>query len=149
MTGLVLKLKPHEKVLLNGVVVQNGDRAAKLRIRTQNVSILRTRDALQPEEANTPLKRIYYVAQLALAGEADEDEARSQITQGLDQVAPIFRGEAREQIDRARQGIDEGKFFVVMRAMKSLFAMEAALLNPASLLEARPDEDAAVEEALA
>ena len=46
MTGLVIKLKPNEKVLVNGVILQNGDRAARIRVRSENVSILRARDAI-------------------------------------------------------------------------------------------------------
>ena len=59
MTGLVIKLKPNEKVLVNGVILQNGDRAARIRVRSENVSILRARDAISKEDANTPLKRVY------------------------------------------------------------------------------------------
>ena len=34
MSGLVLKLGPRERVLVNGVVVENGDRRTKLHILT-------------------------------------------------------------------------------------------------------------------
>ena len=129
MTGLVLRLKPFEKVLVNGVLLQNGDRSAKIRVRSKDVSVLRTRDAIRPEEANTPLKRIYYIAQLALAGEASIEESRIQIISGLDAVESIFRGDAAEKVRRARQGALEGKFFVVMRAVNSLFDAEERLLS--------------------
>ena len=29
MTGLVLKLAPHERVLINGAVIENGDRRTR------------------------------------------------------------------------------------------------------------------------
>lgn len=132
MTGLVIKLKPNEKVLVNGVILQNGDRAANIRVRSKDVSILRARDAIQKEEANTPLKRIYYVAQLAMAGEAEARSATKEVLQGIDPLKSIFAGkEALEELNRAAAAAEEQKFFVVMRAVRKLFPLEEALLNRA------------------
>lgn len=131
MTGLVIKLKPNEKVLVNGVLLQNGDRAARIRVRSSNVSILRARDAIPKEEANTPLKRVYYVAQLALAGEADPDQAVSELIQGLSALKGVFPGDAGEDVLRALEAAQEKKFFVVMRALKRHFEFEEALLKRA------------------
>ena len=128
MTGLVIKLKPNEKLLVNGVIMQNCDRATKLRVRSTDVSILRARDAIRPESANTPLRRIYYIAQLALAGEAGPEAANEQIQNGIAPLRSIFSGEALDALDRASDGAKEHKFFVVMRAVKKLFDLEAALL---------------------
>lgn len=132
MTGLVIKLKPNEKLLINGVIMQNCDRAAKLRVRSTNVSILRARDAIRPETANTPLRRIYYIAQLALAGEADVMEATEQIRNGIGPLRGVFAGEALDELDRAAEAARSQKFFVVMRAVKKLFDLENTLLDQAS-----------------
>ena len=129
MTGLVLKLKPQEKLLINGALVQNGNRSAVLRVKTTDVSILRKRDALRPEDAKTPLKRIYYIAQLALVKEANAIEAREQILFGLNEVATIFPGDASVRIEKARKGAEDQKFFTVMQALKPLFSLEARLLD--------------------
>ncbi|MBP6014021.1 MAG: flagellar biosynthesis repressor FlbT [Alphaproteobacteria bacterium] len=56
---LKLSLKPGEKFVLNGAVLTNGDRRASLVIENK-ASILRDRDILQEDEANTPVKRIYF-----------------------------------------------------------------------------------------
>ncbi|MEM7289509.1 MAG: flagellar biosynthesis repressor FlbT, partial [Pseudomonadota bacterium] len=73
MTGLVLKLSPKERILINGAVIENGDRRSKLNIVTPNANILRLRDALHPEEINTPVRRVCYIIQLVLSGDADEE----------------------------------------------------------------------------
>ncbi len=131
MTGLVIKLKPNEKVLVNGVILQNGDRAARLRVKSSDVSILRARDALQKEDADTPLKRVYYIAQLALANEADPRQAVAEILQGLAPLKAVFPGEAGQDVLRAIEAAHEQKFYVVMRAVKRHFAFERALLDRA------------------
>ena len=71
MSGLVLKLGPHERVLINGAVIENGDKRSRLAIMTPNAKILRLRDAIHPEEVNTPVRRVCYIAQLVLTGDAD------------------------------------------------------------------------------
>ena len=55
---LKLSLKPGERFVLNGAVVQNGDRRGVL-ILQNKASVLREKDILQPEDANTPARRIY------------------------------------------------------------------------------------------
>lgn len=63
MTGLVLKLAPNERVLINGAVIENGERRSKISIRTPNVNVLRLKDAIHPDEAKTPVTRACYIAQ--------------------------------------------------------------------------------------
>lgn len=83
MGGLILKLRPHEELMINGVIVENGERNTRLRVKTEGAHILRLRDALRPEEATTPLKRAYYIAQLAVAGQISTVEAASILTKAL------------------------------------------------------------------
>lgn len=56
---LKLSLKPGEKFVLNGAVVQNGDRRGVL-ILQNKASVLREKDIMQEEEASTPSRRIYF-----------------------------------------------------------------------------------------
>ena len=58
MGGLVLKLRPHEELMINGVLVENGERNTRLRVKTEGANILRLKDALRPEEATTPVARL-------------------------------------------------------------------------------------------
>ena len=56
---LTLSLKPGEKFVLNGAVVQNGDRRGVLVLQNK-ASVLREKDIMQEEEANSPARRIYF-----------------------------------------------------------------------------------------
>ena len=56
---LKLSLKPGEKFVLNGAVVQNGDRRGVLVLQNK-ASVLREKDIMQAEDANTPARRIYF-----------------------------------------------------------------------------------------
>jgi len=56
---LKLSLKPGEKFVLNGAVVQNGDRRGVL-ILQNKASVLREKDIMQLSDVNSPAKRIYF-----------------------------------------------------------------------------------------
>ncbi len=114
MAGLILKLRPHEELLINGIVVENGDRNARIKVKTEGAHILRLRDAMKPEEATTPLKRAYYVAQLAVAGQMPAEEASSILRGAVD---ILENSETREKIEAL---IADNDFYQVMRQFKML-----------------------------
>lgn len=129
MTGLVLKLGPHERVLINGAVIENGDRRSRLAIMTPNANILRLRDAIHPEEVNTPVRRVCYIAQLVLSGDADPEEARMQLLRGIEQLSQVFVDhDSRIQLNLATAGVLEGQHYQTLKALRSLLPREERLM---------------------
>lgn len=90
MSGLVIKLAPNERVLINGAVIENGDRRSKISIKTPDTHVLRLKDAIHPDKATTPVSRVCYVAQLILSGDADRDEGQQQLIRGIEQLTQVF-----------------------------------------------------------
>ena len=68
-----LSLKPGERFVLNGAVVQNGDRRGSL-ILQNKASVLREKDIMQAEDANTPAKRIYFPVMMMYLDEGSADK---------------------------------------------------------------------------
>jgi flagellar protein FlbT len=133
MSGLVLKLGPRERVMINGVVMENGDRRTRLSIMTPDANVLRLRDAIHPHEVNTPVRRVCYIAQLVLAGEADPDEARRQLLRGIEQLSQVFVDpDSRVQLGAATEAVTESRFYQAMRALRTLLPREERLLRAAS-----------------
>lgn len=129
MTGLVLKLAPKERVLINGAVIENGDRRSRLSIVSPNANILRLRDALHPDEVKTPVRRVCYIAQLVLSGDADPKEANIQLLRGIEQLSQVFKDEdSREQLDAAGQSVLDGQHYQALRSLRSLLPREDRLL---------------------
>jgi flagellar protein FlbT len=56
--ALKLSLKPFERIAVNGAVLVNGPRRTEFALENQ-AHVLRERDVMRPEEADTPAKRIY------------------------------------------------------------------------------------------
>ena len=68
---LKLSLKPGEAVVVNGAVVRNGDRRGVLLLENQ-ARVLREKDVMQPEDADTPVKLAYFsLMQMYLVGETE------------------------------------------------------------------------------
>ena len=66
---LKLSLKPGEKFVLNGAVVQNGDRRSVLLLQNK-ASVLRERDIMQEEEVTSPARHIYFPVMMMYLDEA-------------------------------------------------------------------------------
>ncbi len=63
--GLKLRLKPFERVIINGCVVTNGDRRNTMTISSFG-QVVKSRDILQEEEAKTPVQKLYFALQSLL-----------------------------------------------------------------------------------
>lgn len=69
---LRLSLKPNERVIIGGAVIKNGPKSSSFTIENQTI-LLREKDILTEDSADSPAKRIYYVVQLMyLSGGLDE-----------------------------------------------------------------------------
>lgn len=129
MSGLVLKLSPGERVLINGAVIENGDRRSRFSIVTPNAHILRLRDAIHPDEVTTPVRRVCYVAQLALSGDADPTNARGQVLRGIEHLSQVFRDpDSRALLAQATLAAAAGEFYPALRHLRALLPREARLM---------------------
>ena len=129
MTGLVLKLNPRERVLVNGAVIENGDRRSKLSIITPNANILRLRDAIRPDQANTPVRRVCYIAQLVLSGDVEPDAASDQMRQGIDQLAQVLSDtESHGHLARAKAALETSDFYRALKSLRALLPTEEKLM---------------------
>lgn len=62
--ALKVELKPNERIIIGGCVITNIDQRARLLIEGERVPILREKDIMTPETADTPAKLIYLAVQL-------------------------------------------------------------------------------------
>jgi flagellar biosynthesis repressor protein FlbT len=66
--ALKITLKPYERVIVGGAVVTNGKTKTNLVIEN-DVPILREKDIMKEQDADTPCRRIYFVIQLMYVDE--------------------------------------------------------------------------------
>lgn len=129
MSGLVLKLGPKERVLINGAVIENGDRRIRLNIITPNANILRLKDAIHPDQVTTPVRRVCYTIQLILSGDAEPEDLKLQILRGIEQLSQVLRDDdSRSALETATQQMIEKNFYQALKALRTLLPREERLL---------------------
>lgn len=132
MSGLVLKLGPRERLLINGAVIENGDKRGRFSILTPNANILRLRDAIHPNEVNTPVRRVCYIVQLVLSGDAKADDAGAQLLRGIEQLSQVMLDEdSRNLLDKATIAIAENNHYLALKSLRRLLPREARLIEQA------------------
>ena len=67
---LKLSLKPGERFVLNGAVVQNGDRRCSLVLQNK-ASVLREKDIMQAEDVTSPSRHVYFPVMMMYLDEHD------------------------------------------------------------------------------
>ncbi len=130
MTGLVLKLGPKERILINGVVVENGDRRGRVSILTPNANILRLKDAIHPNEVTTPVRRVCYILQLILSGDAGLGDGKRQVLRGIEQLSHAFWDvDSRRILDLSTDYIIRDQFYPGLKSLRLLLSREARLIS--------------------
>ncbi|ESW59279.1 MAG: flagellar biosynthesis repressor FlbT [Rhodobacter sp. CACIA14H1] len=129
MSGLVLKLGPHERVLINGAVIENGEKRSRLSVITPGANILRLRDAIRPDQATTPVRRVCYMAQLVLSGDADAEEMRMSTLRAIEQLSQVLTdADSRALLAQASRALLEDQHYAVLRSLRGLLPREERLL---------------------
>jgi flagellar biosynthesis repressor protein FlbT len=86
---LKLSLKPGEKFVLNGAVLQNGERRGVLVLQNK-ASVLREKDIMQEDEANTPARRIYFPVMMMYLDEAGAERYYDEFVRRLTEFMNVI-----------------------------------------------------------
>ncbi|NWH07195.1 MAG: flagellar biosynthesis repressor FlbT [Alphaproteobacteria bacterium] len=126
---LKLSLKPHEKFVVNGVVLTNGDRRATLVVENK-ASILREKDILQQTQADTPAKRIYFPIMMMYL-QPDEtgpfyNEFAVRMTEFMNAIS---NREALATCVAISKDVMSGNFYKALMKCRKLFEFEQERLN--------------------
>lgn len=90
---LKLSLKPGEKFVLNGAVVQNGDRRASLLLQNK-ASVLREKDIMQQDEVTSPARHIYFPVMMMYLDEAGAQRYYDEFAKRLTEFMGVIRNPA-------------------------------------------------------
>lgn len=124
---LTINLKSRERVIINGVVVENSGAPAKILIHN-NASLLREKDIVTEEQATTPARRIYFAIQCQYLFPGKSDVFLPIIEKFLrefEEAAPSTASLVAEM----RQHVAEDQFYRALKTAKQLIAREQEILN--------------------
>ena len=127
--ALKITLKPGEKFVINGAVIVNGDRRTNMVIQNK-VSILRERDIMQFEEADTPVKRIYFpIMMMYLDGGRDKTLQAEFVQRVSEFINAVSNEEALQLCMSVIQAVNTGEFYRALLACKKLLPFEQERLS--------------------
>lgn len=127
--SLKLSLKPGEKFVLNGAVLKNGDRRVSLMIEN-HAKLLRERDIMQAEDANTPVKRIYFpIMMLYLDSEQAEGHYEEFVTRMSEFMNAISDREALTTCVAISRDVLAGQYYKALIKCRQLFDFEQVRLT--------------------
>jgi flagellar protein FlbT len=125
--ALKVELKPHERIIIGASVITNTDQRARLLIEGDNIPILREKDILTPETADTPAKLVYLAVQLMYIS----PDPRACHGTYFDLVREIVTAvpSAWPIIEEINNNILNGDLYLALKEAKKLVALEKTLLD--------------------
>ena len=127
---LKLILKPGEKVIINQAVVLNGGERTELVLQNK-ASVLRERDIMTEEKADSPAKRIYFTVQLMYIFSNKERHYQVKFNDLVASFIEAVPSSTPILLDIGRKVI-EGSFYSAMKDCKKLIRYEEELLKNVS-----------------
>lgn len=125
---LKLSLKANEKLYINGAVIR-PDRKVSIEI-MNDAQFLLENHVLQPEDASTPLRQIYFILQVMLMNPQGAPDARDMFRKSLPLLLASFGDEhilaSLKQVDRM---VAEGDVYGALKTIRSLYPAERAALQ--------------------
>jgi flagellar biosynthesis repressor protein FlbT len=125
---LKVELKPGERIIVGDCVVTNADQRTRLVIEGE-VAILREKDILTPELADTPAKRIYLAVQLMYTSK--DPRAHHEVYFALVRDILAAAPSVWPHIESINNHILTGEMYKALKNAKKLIAYEQELLDNA------------------
>ena len=125
--ALKVELKPHERIIIGNCVITNTDQRARLLIDGDKIPILREKDILTPETADTPAKLVYLAVQLMYISPNPEVNHATyfsllrEIVTAVPSAWPIIEG--------INNHILNGDLYQALKEARKLVAYERTLLD--------------------
>lgn len=123
--ALVIDLKPGERVIIGEAIITNDHQRTRLHIEG-DAPILREKDVLRPEDADTPCKSLYVLVQLMYVNR-DPRPLHDQyfaLARTIQDAAPS----TTTLILAINENIIAGSYFKALKEAKQLIQYEAELI---------------------
>lgn len=138
MSGtLKITLKPNEKLYINGAVIR-ADRKVSVEF-LNDVQFLLETHVLQPDQASTPLRQLYFTVQVMLMTPHGAEAARRLFRESLPRLLSAFSDpQVLAALKHVDQLVSEDRPYEALRAIRALYPIEAQILGAADVEQQRP-----------
>ena len=125
---LRISLKAGERIFINGAVLR-VDRKVALEF-LNDVTFLLENHVLQPEGATTPLRQLYFIAQMILINPEGKEQSTAMFRKSIVMLLNCFRNEEVLAELKSIDGlVSTGRAFDALKAIRALYPIEDSILN--------------------
>ena len=124
---LKITLKPHERMIVGGAVISNGNTRCDLLIENE-VPVLRQKDILREKDADSPCRKIYFTIQLMYIDEENLTEHHNtywKLVQDTIKAAPSML----VLIDQISDHILNSEYYQALRLARKLIDYEQEIID--------------------
>lgn len=124
---LLIDFKTNDKIIINGAVLENAGPHAKILVHNQ-AAILRGKEIMTEDEAQTPAGRVYFALQCAYIFPQKEEHYLSMFKKFADEYAEACPS-AQPIIDAIESDINRSRAYKALKKCQTLIEHEAQVLT--------------------
>ncbi|MFP5076329.1 flagellar biosynthesis repressor FlbT [Rhizobium sp. YIM 134829] len=125
---LRISLKSGERIFVNGAVLR-VDRKVAVEF-LNDVTFLLENHVLQPEDATTPLRQLYFIAQMILINPEGADQSAIMFRKSVVMLLNCFKNEeVLSELKRIDGMVAQDRAFDALKAIRALYPIEDQILN--------------------
>ena len=121
-------LKANERIFINGAVIR-VDRKVSLEL-LNDVQFLLENHVLQAEDANTPLRQLYFIVQVMVMSPSDKQAALPLFRDSLPALLEAFSNQKvlsdLKHVDRL---VREERYYEALKTIRGLYEIESEILS--------------------
>jgi flagellar biosynthesis repressor protein FlbT len=123
-----ISLRAGEKLYINGAVLR-VDRKVSLEL-LNDATFLLEAHVMRVEEANTPLRQLYFIVQVILMNPGDAAAAHEMFNESVRRTTETFdQEEVVNGLRNVAQLVQMNRIFEALKNIRSLFPIEADIMN--------------------
>ena len=131
-SSLRISLKAGERIFINGAVLR-VDRKVALEF-LNDVTFLLENHVLQPEQATTPLKQLYFIVQMMLINPEGSEQALGMFKKSVVMLLACFQNdEILSELKHIDGMVTQGRAFEALKAIRALYPIEEQILNSSAM----------------
>jgi flagellar protein FlbT len=122
---LKVRLKPLERIVINGAVLRNDDKRTTLTVEVESAQIIRESDILKQADATTPAKQAYFAVQQVIMNPDFLPKLEATIVQMLAMLHTTLASlEAKAKVMEAMNYFGAGDYYKTLTCLKAVIAKE-------------------------
>jgi flagellar biosynthesis repressor protein FlbT len=132
---LRISLKSGERIFINGAVLR-VDRKVAIEF-LNDVTFLLENHVLQPEDATTPLRQLYFIAQMMLINPEGVEQSMTLFRKSIIMLLACFeKEEILAELKRVDAMVSSGRAFDALRSIRALYPLEEQVLGNSEMTPA-------------